>query len=180
MSSCAPCNSFLNQLEQSGLKIPVIALACTNLVYFVIYIFGYNLLSFVFSKLLIYLVVNIVKVSILDVKSKQCECYNEENIKRYYYTGHHEINRFLDKVRSIVLLHDISLLVKTLLGLVFTGIIGTSFSSLATLIIVADLFAINYFTDKVESISTIKTLGGNIIKNALAKVPKYVEKAKKD
>jgi hypothetical protein len=68
--------------------------------------------------------------------------FTKESISKVYFNVHDKVNKFLDGTRRVVLLHDIPLLIKTVIVLLFTLSIGSCFSSL-TLVVLCNFIFIN-------------------------------------
>jgi hypothetical protein len=71
-----------------------------------------SVLSFVAHKILFLTLAWIIKCKLSDDCCKECECFKQENIEKVYVKVYDMINLKLDKVRKIVLLHDIPSLVR--------------------------------------------------------------------
>lgn len=67
--------------------------------------------------------------------SNSCGCFETERISEKYSKTHEKLNSALDKVRSMVLLQNNSLLIKTVLTLLFVSSIGTYLSTPACIIV---------------------------------------------
>ncbi len=136
MSECKPCDlakNFLCSMNKD--QKCLFTLISINVIYAFLSLIHVSILTFALYTLMGYLLFNIVKTK-LGCEVKTCDaCFTEEKFKEYYFNFHDKLNSFFDSVRNVVFLNDITLLVKTVITLLFVIYLGHSFSSLATILI---------------------------------------------
>lgn len=74
-----------------------------------------SILSFVAGKVLLLSLMWIVKCKVSDDCGTECDWLKQENIEKTYIRVYDLINLNLDKLRRIVLLHDIPSLIRVIL-----------------------------------------------------------------
>merc|ERR1712096_515142 len=118
--------------------------------------------------------VSIVKFRLMGWS--KCEMMSKESIEKTYCCVYDCLNKLMDLVRKIVLMHDFPELVRCVIGLLFVITFGPYFSTLSLMVITFNMFILSCFTvvsSKVKELSTVAIeLSTKIVNDA---IPKYKE-----
>lgn len=101
---------------------------------------------------------------------------SKECVEKMYYKIYDCTNKALDKLRKVILLHEVPSLIRLLVSLIFIVTFGTYFSTLSLIVIGINLYIISNFGTIKQQIRNYSTIAIELTSKILSdNIPKYQE-----
>lgn len=113
----------------------------------------------------------------INLCKSNCESTSEkESIEKLYVKIYDESNKYLDKLRNIILLNDFEGLIKLVICLLFLIAVGDCFSTLSILVLGIDIYILIQYKVIDEKIKeSYNLVSDNFQKYGVDNIPKYDE-----
>jgi hypothetical protein len=161
-------------------KKTLLFLAILNCTYFTALYFKTSLISLFLQMFFFNAFFSIIKKELnlnINLCKSNCESTSEkESIEKLYVKIYDESNKYLDKLRNIILLNDFEGLIKLVICLFFLIAVGDYFSTLSILVLGIDIYILIQYKAIDEKIKeSYNLVSDNFDKYVVDNIPKYHE-----
>ena len=161
-------------------KKTLLFLAILNCTYLTALYFKTSLISLFLQMFFFNAFFTIIKKELnlnINLCKSNCESSSEkERIEKLYVKIYDESNKYLDKLRNIILLNDFEGLIKLVICLLFLIAVGDCFSTLSILVLGIDIYILIQYKVIDEKIKeSYNLVSDNFQKYVVDNIPKYDE-----
>lgn len=161
-------------------KKTLLFLAILNCTYLTALYFKTSLISLFLQMFFFNAFFTIIKKELnlnINLCKSNCESTSEkERIEKLYVKIYDESNKYLDKLRNIILLNDFEGLIKLVICLLFLIAVGDCFSTLSILVLGIDIYILIQYKVIDEKIKeSYNLVSDNFQKYVVDNIPKYDE-----